>query len=158
VVDRPAHLIHDLPPRISSAATSTSPEHREPVPSVPLLPDDAPPVRAVAERGGPIKNLYRSLANQPTLLKAWTDFAWTLRFESTTPRPLRELLILRAAHLTGSSYLWADHVFFGRDSGLTDERIEALKQWRESDRFTVSERAALELADQLITTGRVSEE
>jgi 4-carboxymuconolactone decarboxylase len=125
---------------------------------VPLVAADAPPLLALEQRGGKVSHLYRSLANQPILLKAWTDFAWTLRAECTTPRPLRELLILRAAQLTGSRYLWEDHVRFGRDAGLADEEIAALESWRTSPLFEPKERFALELAEQLIQTGRVRDE
>jgi alkylhydroperoxidase family enzyme len=125
---------------------------------LPLLAADAPPLLAVEARGGRVNNLYRSLANQPTLLEAWTNFAWTLRADCATPRPLRELLILRAAQLTDSRYLWNDHVWFGRDAGLTDADFEALASWRTSPRFGEPERLALELTEQLITTGRVGDE
>lgn len=125
---------------------------------VPLCPDDSEPLRGVEERGGRINNLYRCLANSPVLLKAWTDFAWSLRADCDTPRTLRELLILRAAQLTGSEYLWDDHVRFGQDVGLTNAQIDALSSWRDSDVFDARERVALELAEQLVKTGRVSDQ
>jgi alkylhydroperoxidase family enzyme len=123
-----------------------------------MLDPDAPPLRALEARGGEVKNLYRSLANHPVLLEAWTDFAWTLRFQCRTPRTLRELLILRAAQLTDSKYLWEDHVRFGREAGLNDRQIAALKEWRHSSEFDARQRTALEFAEQLITSGAVSDE
>jgi alkylhydroperoxidase family enzyme len=123
-----------------------------------MVDPDAPAIRALEDRGGEVKNLYRSLANHPVLLDAWTDFAWTLRFECRTPRTLRELLVLRAAQLTNSKYLWEDHVRFGREVGLQDQQMAALRNWRTSDMFTASEKTALEFAEQLITSGTVSDE
>src|SRR5579884_953959 len=125
---------------------------------VPLRSDDSDPLRGVEDRGGRINNLYRCLANSPVLLEAWTDFAWTLRADCETPRTLRELLILRAAQLTGCEYLWDDHVRFGKEAGLSNAQIEALSCWRESEIFERGERAALGLAEELVTTGRVSNE
>jgi AhpD family alkylhydroperoxidase len=124
---------------------------------VPLLPDDSEPVQGVAERGGWINNLYRCLANSPVLLRAWTDFAWTLRADCQTPRTLRELLILRASQLTGSEYLWDDHVRFGKEAGLDNPQIEALAAWRDSELFGTRERVALQLAEELVATGRISD-
>jgi alkylhydroperoxidase family enzyme len=112
----------------------------------------------VAQRGGRVNNLYRCLANQPVLLEAWTDFAWRLRADCATPRALRELLILRAAQLTGSQYVWDDHVRFGRDAGLSDAEIQALSSWQSSGMFDPREGAALELAEQLVVSGQVSDE
>ena len=105
-----------------------------------------------------MNNLYRCLANQPVLLEAWTNFAWTLRAGCVTPRTLRELLILRAAQLTNSRYLWEDHVRFGKEAGLSESRIAALASWRSSDTFDPRERAALQFAEQLIVDGRVTDE
>ena len=120
---------------------------------IPLLPADAAPLRGVEERGGRVNNLYRKIANNPTLLEAWTEFAWTLRGECATPRTLRELLILRAAQLARSRYLWDDHVRFGKEAGLTDERIAQLGVWRESPLYDEDERAALAFTDQLVERG-----
>jgi alkylhydroperoxidase family enzyme len=124
---------------------------------VPLCPNDSEPLLGVERRGGRINNLYRCLANSPVLLEAWTDFAWTLRADCNTPRTLRELLILRAAQLTESEYLWEDHIRFGKEAGLAAAQTEALATWRESDVFDTRERLALELTEQLVVTGRVSE-
>lgn len=130
----------------------------ERTPGVPLCAADSEPLLGVERRGGQVNNLYRCLGNQPVLLRAWTDFAWTLRADCETPRTLRELLILRAAQLTSSQYLWNDHVGFGRHAGLSDVQIQALSSWRRSDMFDARERAALELAEQLVVTGRVSDD
>jgi alkylhydroperoxidase family enzyme len=124
---------------------------------VPLCASDSEPLLGVEQRGGQVSHLYRCLANQPVLLKAWTDFAWTLRADCETPRALRELLILRAAQLTSSQYLWDDHISFAREAGLADAQIHALSSWQSSDRFDVRERVALELVEQLVVTGRVSD-
>ncbi|MGH2991779.1 MAG: carboxymuconolactone decarboxylase family protein [Solirubrobacterales bacterium] len=125
---------------------------------VPLLPADAAPLREVEARGGQVNNLYRSLANHPVLLEAWTNFAWTLRGRCATPRALRELLILRASQLRGSRYLWDDHVRFGEEAGLTTEKIERLASWRGSAIYDKRERAALELTEQLTVTGGVADD
>ena len=126
-------------------------------PGVPLLPADAPPLRDVELRGGRINNLYRCIANQPVLLQAWTNFAWTLRRDCRAPRGLRELLILRAAQLSGSCYLWNDHVVFGRQAGLPQRKIDELEHWETSEVFSPAERSALSFGDQLVQRGGVDD-
>jgi AhpD family alkylhydroperoxidase len=91
--------------------------------------------------------LYRVLAHAPLLLRAYAGLARSLRFEATTPRALRELMILRIAQLTGSSYEWAHHRAMAAAAGVTDEQVRALAGWRESDLFDDVQRAALHAAD-----------
>jgi 4-carboxymuconolactone decarboxylase len=67
-----------------------------------LLPEDV--ADRVGQAGAPGVNLYRALAHAPWLLRAGIDFAWALREECETPRPLRELMILRTAQRALSQY------------------------------------------------------
>jgi 4-carboxymuconolactone decarboxylase len=120
---------------------------------IPLSAPDAPPLRALEREGIAPSELYRVLANHPAALAAWTDFAWGLRRLETTPRRLRELLILRAAQHSGARYVWRDHVPMARDAGVPEAQIAALADWRESERFDAPERAALAFADELIESG-----
>jgi alkylhydroperoxidase family enzyme len=120
---------------------------------VPLCDPDAPALRPLQERGIAISELYRVLATHPAALIAWTDFAWGLRRLETTPRALRELLILRAVQHGGARYAWRDHVPMARAAGVPEAAIAALADWRESDLFDDAERAALAFADELIEFG-----
>ena len=52
-------------------------------------------------KGGDLPNLYRVIGASPDMLKAWIDFAWSLRLDAKTPRGLRELMIMRGAQLSG---------------------------------------------------------
>jgi alkylhydroperoxidase family enzyme len=101
-------------------------------------------------------NLYRTLANHPTLLRAWIGFAWTLR-EGATPRTLRELMILRGAQLMKAEYEWHHHRRMAKEAGVPDEKVEQLASWRSSDLFDERERAALAYAEG-IDAGTVSGE
>jgi 4-carboxymuconolactone decarboxylase len=120
---------------------------------IPLCPTDAPALRPLERAGIPASELYRVLANHPDALTVWTDFAWGLRRLETTPRSLRELLILRAVQHTGARYAWRDHVPMARAAGVAEAAIAALADWRESDRFDDATRAALAFADELIEFG-----
>jgi 4-carboxymuconolactone decarboxylase len=63
-------------------------------------------------------NLYRGLGNHPKLAAAWTEFSKALRYDTRTPRPLRELVILRGAQVVRSDYEWAQHLAMARKVGV----------------------------------------
>jgi alkylhydroperoxidase family enzyme len=96
-----------------------------------------------------IPNLYRVLGASPGFLRAWVDFAWTLRLEAKTPRTLRELIIMRGAQVSGVPYEWAHHWPMALSAGVSEAKLLALKDWRESSLFTDEERAALQMADDI---------
>jgi alkylhydroperoxidase family enzyme len=113
--------------------------------------------KRLEELWGEPPNLYRGLGNHPKLVAAWTEFSKTLRYDTRTPRALRELMILRGAQLMNSEYEWAQHLRMARKSGVSDAQIAALASWKDSKEFTPKEKAALRLAE-AVTRGRVTDE
>jgi 4-carboxymuconolactone decarboxylase len=113
--------------------------------------------KRLEELWGTPPNLYRGLANHPSIIAAWTEFANTLRHGSRTPRALRELVILRGAQVAASEYEWAQHLKMARKAGVREAQIAALASWRASPEFDAKEKAALALAE-AVTQGRVSDE
>lgn len=115
---------------------------------VPLLDEiPEPAASALAEVGGRPINLYRALASQPQVLRAWIDMAWTLRTRAATPRTLRELIALRGAQVFGSEYEWTHHRRMGLEAGITEAQVAELEEWRRSELFSPVERAALAFAE-----------
>ena len=113
--------------------------------------------KRLEELWGTPPNLYRGLGNHPALVAAWTEFSKTLRYDTRTPRPLRELVILRGAQLMKSEYEWAQHLKMARKAGVSEEQIASLAGWRDSPSFSSQEKAALLLAE-AVTQGRVTDE
>jgi AhpD family alkylhydroperoxidase len=113
--------------------------------------------KRLEELWGTPPNLYRALANHPSIIAAWTEFANTLRNGTRTPRALRELVILRGSQVAGSEYEWAHHLRMARKAGVREAQIAALASWRASPEFDAKEKAALALAE-AVTEGRVSDE
>ena len=113
--------------------------------------------KRLEELWGTPPNLYRALANHPSIIAAWTEFANTLRNGTRTPRALRELVILRGSQVAGSEYDWAHHLRMARKAGVREAQIAALASWRASPEFDAKEKAALALAE-AVTEGRVSDE
>ena len=72
-------------------------------------------------------NVYRTMAHNPALLRAWTDLREHV-VNSTSLGPERsEVVILRTGVRLGSSYEWSQHIERARARGLSDEKIAALK-------------------------------
>lgn len=109
------------------------------------------------ELWGQPPKLYRLLGNHPALVAAWTEFARAIRYDSRTPRTLRELMILRGAQLMRSEYEWAQHLKLARKAGVREAQIGALAGWRASGEFEPREKAALLLAE-AVTQANVTDE
>lgn len=103
----------------------------------------------VKARGSDLPNLYRVLGASPVMLKAWIDFAWSLRLDANSPRGLRELIIMRGAHLSGVAYEWAHHWPMAIKAGVSEDKLHALKDWQGSDLYSANERAVLQMADEV---------
>jgi alkylhydroperoxidase family enzyme len=125
------------------------------MPRVPLAEFEPALNEKLEELWGTPPNLYRALGNQPGLVAAWAEFSRVLRYESRTPRALRELVILRGAQLMRSEYEWAQHLLMARKAGVREAQITALVRWRSSKEFDAREKAALALAE-AVTAGQVS--
>jgi alkylhydroperoxidase family enzyme len=99
-------------------------------------------------RRGRLINVYRMLLNAPPLAESWFNHSNTVRWKTTLSGRLRELVIIRMAHLTKSDYVLRQHVpALALAEGLTLEDCDALKDWQPSKLFSASERAALAYAD-----------
>lgn len=129
---------------------------------LPSIGDDAadPIVRAafaeVKGRGLAVPNLYRALANAPAMFRAWLDFAWPLRLNATTPRALRELMIMRGAQVSGAEYEWVHHWPMAEQAGVPAAKLAALADWPSSGLYDAEERVCLRLVDEVNRDGGAS--
>jgi len=105
---------------------------------------------ATREAGSAVPDLYRALANSPRVLQAWTNMAWPLRGVRSTPRDLRELMILRIAQLTSSDYEWRHHVPMAKRAGVRETQISELHQWSSSNEFSAEERAVIAFGEAVV--------
>jgi 4-carboxymuconolactone decarboxylase len=121
---------------------------------VPLIAEqDHPELAAAIERyragrRGRLINIYRMLLNSPPLAETWFNHSNAVRFKTTLDGRLREIVIIRLGHLTGSQYVLRQHVpSLALADGLALAECEALADWRASQFFDARERAALAYAD-----------
>jgi len=121
---------------------------------VPLIQEqDHPELAEVMEkyragRRGKLINIYRMLLNAPPLAESWFNHSNTIRWKTTLPGRLREIVIIRMGHLAKSDYVLRQHVpSLALADGLSLEECDALKDWRASAFFSAAERAALAYTD-----------
>ena len=65
------------------------------------------------------------------------------------PKPLLELVRLRASQINGCAYCVDMHSTDAKAAGETDARLFGVAAWREGPFFTEQERAALELTESM---------
>ncbi len=120
-------------------------------PRVPPLPLEEIPeeLRVRLGGGGPVLNIFRTLARHPKLLKRWLVFGGHVLSKSTLPPRERELVILRIGWLCRSGYEWGQHVVIGRHVGLGDEEIERIAEGPEAPGWSDDDRALLRAVDEL---------
>jgi 4-carboxymuconolactone decarboxylase len=139
-------------------------ERRRPV-RVPPLPadqwddavDQALSGMLPAERRNPAHtgNLLATLVRHPMLTRAFLRFNNHLLFSSTLSPRLRELAVLRVAHVHHCEYEWRHHVRMGREAGLTDDLIAGIQRGEATDDL---DRAILHAVDELRDKSVVSDE
>lgn len=111
----------------------------------------------ILARRGHILNIHQVVAYSPRMLRAQAAYASSMREESSLPRDLQELLILRVAQVNNSEYEQSVHRPIALACGVSTEKIEALARWSTASPFEPRERAALAFVDQAAASGDIDE-
>jgi 4-carboxymuconolactone decarboxylase len=121
------------------------------------LDEQPEPIRQWAAHRGNL-NVFRLLANAPTVFSGWTQMVDELFASPTFDARMRELIILRVAHLQGSAYELGQHTALARAAGLTEQEIETICGSGAFDGFTRTELAALNVVTELCGTHHLTDE
>lgn len=91
---------------------------------IPLPPVDelAPDIREALMTLPPL-NVFRMVANAPASFKPFYDLVASILLQSELDPRKREIAVLRVAHVTGSAYVWTQHVALAKRVGLGDDEI-----------------------------------
>jgi 4-carboxymuconolactone decarboxylase len=100
-------------------------------------------------------NAIATFVNHPDLTRSYLTFSFYLLTRSTLAPRLRELAVLRIAHLTSCAYEWDEHVTIGQKEGLTIDDIDALQRGKAADAFDA---LVLGAVDELVENTRMSDE
>ena len=104
-------------------------------------------------------NVYRTLANAEKVFTGWMLAGQAALTSPVLPIRLRELVVLRTAHLMDCPYELGQHRDVARTVGISSDEINAItseSDWR-TDYFTATELAVLELTTELLTTRGISD-
>jgi 4-carboxymuconolactone decarboxylase len=125
-----------------------------PQPLDPILQDMFDKRRAM---GGAIINLTLTTGHAPKFTRASGAMAFTIRFETSTPRRLIELVIFRTAQIVGSDYELNQHAPLMKMCGYSNEQIAEVVDWRRSRLFDDKQRALLGYVEQMANGGNVDD-
>jgi len=106
--------------------------------------------------GIPQLNIYRLLAHTPNALQVLTLAAANMH-QAEIDQRLRELAILRVAHLTGSRYMWVQHVALARSVDVSEAHVEAIPRGADAEVYTNVEKLVLRFTDEMTENIKVSE-
>ncbi len=110
-------------------------------------PERAPLVQRITTERGSVLHLYQMLLHSPPLAEGWLAFLTAVRQRLDLPGDLRELVIIRVAHLNGAPYEAAQHVPFALKDGVTQQQLDDLGDWAASSHYSPRQRAVLALCD-----------
>jgi 4-carboxymuconolactone decarboxylase len=132
---------------------------RIPLPSLETMTPDQ---RVVYEKviSGPREALVgplRAALHCPELADRWQSLGVLLRFQTSIPPRLSELVILVTARRWNSQIEWYIHAEAARKAVLPDAVIEAIRQGRSPEFDDPNEAAVYEYARELQDSGQVSE-
>jgi len=107
--------------------------------------------------GGAVINLTLATAHAPKFIKAAQAMAFTIRFDTETPRSLIELVIYRTAQIVGSDYELNQHTPLMKMCGYTEQQIGDVARWQGSGSFDDKQRAVLGYVEQMAHGGNVDD-
>jgi 4-carboxymuconolactone decarboxylase len=118
-----------------------------------------PPVREALEVLPPL-NIFRTLAHAETAFRPSLRLGAAILGDQKLDPVLRELAILRVAHLTPhAEYEWVQHVPIALAVGATQEQVDAIESDDlGADALDELQRATLRFTDEVIFDARASDE
>jgi AhpD family alkylhydroperoxidase len=116
--------------------------------------DMTPRARELTEERGNL-NVYRALANAKNVYTGWMQAGRDALTSPVVPFRLRELVIVRVAHLMDCRYELGQHRDIAPTAGVTEAEIEALTA--DLTGFGGVELAVLRLTTELVATRGVDE-
>lgn len=102
--------------------------------------------RIINERGGML-HLYAMLLQSPRFAEGWLSLLTAVRHQSQLPGTLREMMIMRVAHLNAAPYEAEQHRPIALHEGLSNAQVDAIAGWQGVDLFDPAQRAALAYCD-----------
>jgi alkylhydroperoxidase family enzyme len=106
----------------------------------------------------PALNVFRMLANIPHSFHPYIQLAKSLLGEGKFNPRLRQIAILRQAHLLHSFYEWHQHVFLSRANGVKDHEMEILRSENPVKSLGEEENFLCRISDEITLNGNLTDE
>jgi 4-carboxymuconolactone decarboxylase len=97
-----------------------------------------------------VPNVLTTLMHHPGLAGPFLAYNGVLLFTPTLEPRMRELMVLRVAWRTRSTYEWVQHVRLAQGCGVTLEEVDAIARGADAQVWTPLEADLLAATDQLI--------
>lgn len=112
-------------------------------------PEVSPLVEQIVAERGSVLHLYQMLLQSPPIARGWLNHLTGIRHHNSLSGALREMVIMRIAHLNGAPYEADQHAPIALKEGMTQAQLDALPQWEGSELFCEQERAVLAYTDSM---------
>ena len=122
------------------------------------LPEVKELFQKIEDNGARVVNLLKAVANSPGVLLNFIRLGSSILRRMELPSKLRELVILRVARLTDSEYEWAIHSSLALETGVSQEQVSAIADWKSSSKFNDEERAILQYTDEVTQNVSVTDQ
>ena len=118
-------------------------------------PEVAEVFSQIKKTRGNVSHVLKSLGHAADGLRAFAGYGEYVRYRTSFPGRLRELVILALA--CGNQYAWTHHAPFALREGATQAELDALNAGKLPATLSAAERAAIEYAREFAQGGQVSE-
>lgn len=130
------------------------------IPYADLTREEVQPLvqKIVAERGE-VLHLYRMLMHSVPVATGWLGYLTAIRQQCKLSAALRELVIMRVAHINGAPYEADQHRPFALKAGVSEAQLDALSDWRAQESvFDSTQRDVLAYTDAMTTRVHVPDD
>lgn len=112
---------------------------------------DRDPVAEPGTATGTPGDYWTTFALVPDILKMSRDSLFALLQPGRALKPnYRELAILRTGIVGDSKFEYSQHLKVARMVGISEDKLQAIKNWSTSDKFDAAERAVMAATDELV--------
>lgn len=115
----------------------------------PNEPEARPLVERIVRERGSLLHLYAMLLHSPPVAEGWLGYLTAIRHHCGLAGSLREMVIMRIAHLNGAPYEAEQHAPIALKEGLTQAQVDGLADWRAQDLYDARQQAVLAYCDSM---------
>lgn len=116
-----------------------------------------PDVGQFMRRIDPMINVFHMMSHAETAVRPFMRLGNALLFKGDLDPVLREIVILRVGHVTGSTYEVHQHKIVGRNCGMTEAQIDAVPAGDASDVFDETQKLAIRVTDEILASVRMTD-